>query len=177
MRLNPAHPVTCASLTAAVRRLTGDEELDSAHEAVESARAELEEYRRSHSLEVLAQKAYARRLSEHGLFILCGLPIASMTLFPGLLPAELALVAALGGMIGGPALGFYLMARAARREAAEQHAQPLPGLIPRQQRVEELQARYESLLNAPDRGRTGIKQDEHRVVIKGVPLARRKVDG
>lgn len=175
MRLTCAMPQPAASLTSAVRRLTGHEELEATRKELDSARASLEVFRQSSSLDALTKQASSKRMSSYGIFVLCFPPIGGMFLASKIGGGELAILTFAAGLIGGPALGFYLMGRAARAEAAEKFAQAQPQLSQMEHQVNQLQARYDNILQQADPNvAAAIQQDEHKVVINGVPLARRK---
>lgn len=145
MRLTFAQPRPATSLTSAVRRLTGHDELEAAQKELDSARSSLDQFRQSNSLEALTRSASSKRMSSYGIFVLCFPPIGGMLLAPKV-GGELGIITFMAGLIGGPALGFYLMGRSARAEAAEKFTRAQPQLSQMERRVSELQARYDSIL-------------------------------
>lgn len=171
MTLSFAQPTRATSLTSAVRQLTGaDEKVKAAETELDSARAALDTFRATSSHEALRQRAGSRMMSAHGIWILCLPPIAGMYLAGNMglgLPAFVAGLAA-------PVVGFWLMGRAAKRQAAEQYAQLAPQEHGLMQRLAQAELRYRDALAVNDKVVTGITQDDKKVVVNGVPLKRRE---
>ncbi len=172
MQVRFTRPMVANTLTSAVRQLTGaDERVKAAETELNAARADLTQFQERNSLEALRRQCGGKKMSAYGIWILCVPPIAGMYLAGN---CGLGLPAFIGGFVA-TAAGFLLMSRSAKAEAVELHRGVAGQEGALKQRVTELETRYRRVCDESTAGpQASIQQDEKKVVVNGVPLAKRK---